>query len=200
MAYARKVGDAWQEIANGFTFDGFGYSSNWAEHATAPELAAVNAAQIVEAGAAPADEQVLGQAITDVGGVPHRTWTTAAYSLAEARAIVWERVKALRETKANGSAATPFGHRADSDSESRLRISGAVQLADKATLAGVPFAISWTMADNVLVPLDAEGMNALGIAVGQHYAGCYTRAQELRTAIAASTAPFDIDIENGWPA
>lgn len=125
----------------------------------------------------------------------------AAADLSAGRARLWGAVKAGRDACAAGGCETPLG-RVDSDERSRILIAGAVQMARIALAAGEPYSVDWVMADNQPKAHDAAAMIALGMAVGQHIADCWERAQTLRAAIdAADTveALASIDIINGWP-
>jgi hypothetical protein len=82
----------------------------------------------------------------------------------------------------------------DSDPESRVKISGAVQLA----MLSPEFSIAWTMEDNSSVNHDAAAMIALGIAVGQHVAQCHATAQSLRSQLEAANSIAEIEAVR-WP-
>lgn len=125
----------------------------------------------------------------------------AAADLDLARVRAWAAVKAERDKCAGGGCETALG-RVDSDERSRILIAGAVQMAQIALAGGEAYSVDWVMADNQPVPHDAPAMIALGLAVGQHIAACWERAQTLRAAIEAAETVEDltaIDINSGWP-
>lgn len=125
----------------------------------------------------------------------------AAVELGLARVRAWAATKVHRDRCAGGGCQTAHG-RVDSDERSRILIAGAVQMAQIAMAAGEPYSVDWVMADNQPVTHDAPAMITLGLAVGQHIAACWARAQALRAEIdAAETieAVAAIDITTGWP-
>lgn len=121
--------------------------------------------------------------------------------LAIAKAMAWAAVKVRRDRYAEGGCDTALG-RVDTTDRSRILIAGAVQMAQIAAAAGEPYSVDWVMADNSTVPHNAPAMIALGLAVGQHIAACWERAQALRAVIDAAETVEDIaglDITSGWP-
>lgn len=202
--YARpRPAGSWEELAGtiSLSIDGSEFRYPAAALPTlGPGVLAENRIKpIVEPGPAPENVRVLGQAIVDAGGVPTRIWQSVPYAQAEGAGIVWERIKARRDLEADGGANTPLG-RVDTDPASRLRISGAVQMAQISLAGGEPFAIGWTMADNTVVEHDGPAMIAMGVAAGQKYAACFARAQALRLEVEAAADPFAVDYSGGWPA
>ena len=79
------------------------------------------------------------------------------------------------------------------------RISGAVQLALLAQLAGQPFTIDWTLTDNSVKTLDASQMIAVGVALGKAVSAIFDTARSLRTRLDAATTIEEVDAI-GWPA
>ncbi|WP_066723593.1 DUF4376 domain-containing protein [Sphingomonas pituitosa] len=124
---------------------------------------------------------------------------TGDLDLAKVRA--WAAAKAARDGCAGGGCQTPLG-RVDSDERSRVLIAGAVQMAQIALAGGEPYSVDWVMADNQPRAHDALAMIALGVAVGEHIASCWQRAQALRAEIDAAETVEDLaalDIISGWP-
>ncbi len=127
---------------------------------------------------------------------------TFAADLAGCRAKKWEAVKAYRDVlEQTGTAPSQVGA-VQCDDRSKIKISGLVQMAMISQAAGVEFSQTFTLADNSNVVLEAPGMIALGVAVGQHILALHARAQELRDEIAAAETLAGIaaiDITAGWP-
>jgi hypothetical protein len=123
-------------------------------------------------------------------------WTEMAWSdprtLADLKADKWGQIKAARAAEEFGGF-TLNGQVFDSDAISQSRIQGAVLLATLATSAGLPYSITWTLADNTTVDLDAQGMMAVGIALGQHVSGSHSKARELRAQIEAAESKEALD-------
>lgn len=120
----------------------------------------------------------------------------------EAKMDRWAEARAYRERRINSSCVTPLG-RVDTDSESRNKIIGAVQMAILARSMNKPFAIDWTMASNMVVEHDANAMIAMGLAVGEYVAACQNAATAIRNEINAAGSGVevaDIDIEAGYPS
>ncbi|MBB6503221.1 hypothetical protein F4693_000170 [Sphingomonas endophytica] len=118
------------------------------------------------------------------------------------RSACWEAVKARRQAAEDGGCASPLGA-VDTDQESRLKVSGAVQMAMIAQAANQPFTVDWTMHDDSVVKHDAAAMIAMGLAVGRHIAACHAVALAKRAAIDAAVNAADIaavEVDHGWPA
>lgn len=133
--------------------------------------------------------------------VPLTFQATHSVALDVSRAERWVEARGYRDGLINGGCTTPLG-RADTDPESRLKISGAVQMALLAQIAGEPFAVDWTMADNTVVAHDGPAMIAMGVAVGAHVAACHAVATGIRAAIETATNQAEIDavdIAAGYP-
>lgn len=125
----------------------------------------------------------------------------AAGDLSIAKARAWAAVKAERDKCAGGGCNTALG-RVDSDERSRILIAGAVQMAQIALAAEEPYSVDWVMADNEPVTHDAPAMIALGMAVGEHIAACWARAQALRGEVEAAEtveAVAAINFVSDWP-
>lgn len=134
-------------------------------------------------------------------GEGERSLPTTALTADGNRPAVWDAAKVERDAHINGGAPTAFGV-ADSDELARSNIAGAALAALIAKGAGSPFSVTWTMADNSTVALNADQMIALGVAVMAHVDACHAHARILRGAI--ETAPdmaslLSIDVTAGWP-
>lgn len=99
----------------------------------------------------------------------------------------------------------PFGYlgkRFDADERSVSRIMGAVQAAQAALAAGVPFSVDWVCADNTVVTLDAQQMIALPAALAQRVYAVHMHGRVLKAQVEAAASLDDlaaIDITAGWP-
>lgn len=114
--------------------------------------------------------------------------------LAEAKAYKWTALKAAR-TVAEAASFTCDGSVYQADKE---RISGAVQLALLAQLAGQPFSIDWTLSDNSVRTLDAAQMIAVGVALGTVVSSIFDTARQLRIQLDAANTVEEVDAI-GWP-
>lgn len=95
---------------------------------------------------------------------------------------------------------TEFGGlRIRTDEKSQGKINGAISLFERdSTLTAIDFEAQ----PGVWVALDGPTMIAVGIAVGRHIQGCFSRARVLSETIAQITdrATLDaFDITTGWP-
>lgn len=117
-----------------------------------------------------------------IDGAPR--WVDLA-TLADAQAVAWEAVKRARED-AEAGVFTFEGGLYDLNKEN---VSGAALAALMAQLAGQPFSIEWTLADNSVRVLDASTMQSLGRAMVTHIDGLHCTARGLRERIAAAATP-----------
>lgn len=120
----------------------------------------------------------------------------------ELRVKLWSRAKVIRDQHIDGGVPVAGIGTFDSDLVSRTNISGSVTGAIIAQSASLPFSVSWKLADNSIVVLDAAQMIAAGMAVMQHVAACHANAQAMGLAIIAAEdaeALGLIDLEAGWP-
>lgn len=104
----------------------------------------------------------------------------------------WERIKVARDAAEYGGF-TFNGVMFDSDPTSRARINGAVTLAMLAQTMGQPYSEDWIAADNSAMPLDAQGVIGLGIALGTHVKGVFDRSKTVRAEIDAATSAAQLD-------
>lgn len=119
-----------------------------------------------------------------------------------AKARKWAETKLQRDLVINGGAPTQYGVM-DSDETSRTNIAGAVLSAIIATNASQPFEVTWTLADNSTVTLDANQMVDVGTVVMSFVNACHEHARALRQQIDAAedeAALAAIDITEGWPS
>ncbi|MBB5985938.1 DUF4376 domain-containing protein [Sphingobium lignivorans] len=115
-------------------------------------------------------------------------------------------LNAIRDAKINGVCSTDFGLVDMDDSsprESRRKLHGAVSGAMIALQFGQPFSVTWTMADDQDVTLDAQQTIAMGMAVFAFVDACHRNARDIKSLIdeAPDMAALEaIDISSGWPA
>lgn len=127
-------------------------------------------------------------------------WTIAAGSYLDGGAIIdpnaldidrararkkQEIVTAWRAAEGAGYK-TSFGV-AQSDPESRARVTPMVLSAFMASVGNKPFAAAWRMADNTAVAMDAVKLCQFGAEMVAANDALYTKAQTLKTALLAAT-------------
>ncbi len=118
------------------------------------------------------------------------------------RSQLWEKALAYRDSRMAAGCMTPAGP-VDTDLTSQQKITsvGATALASK--VMGGSFTVSWTMQDNSVVPLDADGMLAMGLAVTYYVSACQYAGTAIRDQIDTAhdaAALAAIDITAGYPA
>ena len=154
---------------------------------------------------AAADEQAVEVVPALIEGVWTQQWELVARNEADLALLKQEKqaaVRARRDIEIDGGCPVEGIGVFDSDLPSRQNINGAVTGAMIAQGAGAPFTISWKLADNSLVALDAAQMIAAGLAVLGRVAACHANAQAIGVAIDAAEdfATLNaIDLEAGWP-
>ena len=200
MAFARKVGDSWAEVADAFTVRQGStvvqYPVGWLDGVTVEERAALGAVEIVEELPPAASLQLLGQQIADVDGVPHRRWVMPPMSdvrAARRADLAAERWKRQQVMKWRGRVVA-------SDDTTTGRIMAAVMRAQITGDQGAT--VQWKFGDNDFDTLTLADLTAYGMAIGRHMQGCYDREAELVTALAgaASYAAIGaVDLTSGWP-
>lgn len=124
-----------------------------------------------------------------------------ALELAAARARRWTLAKAHRDTRMLGGFSTAYG-RVQTDQISQNRISSAASAAKISKDAGLPFAVNWTLEDNSVVTIDADGMVALGFAVLGFVAACQDAGTAIRKVIEVAATLEQVaavDITAGYP-
>lgn len=112
-----------------------------------------------------------------------------AGDLDTAKAVKWSEIKAQRDQlECSGFDLAGVG-RFDSDEESRNKIIGASLAAKIARDAEQPYSIAWTLADNTVAQLDADGIIDAGFAMLAHLNAIHQRSRALYALIqAAETA------------
>lgn len=120
-----------------------------------------------------------------------------------AQAVKWTEVKAKRDVLENGVAPTPVGP-VQCDDRSKIKVSGLASMALIALGAGNDFEEAFTLADNRIVTLNAQGAVALGGAVGKYVSAVHAAARALRLRIfdedATVESVLSIDVEAAFAA
>lgn len=114
------------------------------------------------------------------------------------KAAQWTALKRHRDLL-EASGFPYLGKTVDSDSRSVQRINTAVQAAQAAMGAGVPFSIVWTCADNSLLTLDGPGMLGMPVALATYADQLHQTCKTLRAQIEAATTPAAVQAV-AWPA
>lgn len=114
--------------------------------------------------------------------------------LDDAKAQAWERIKQARAALE----AAPFEWDGSVFQSDYVRIPASFSLAMLAQLSGAPFVREWTLEDNTKRTLDAAGMIAVGIALGNKVGSIFDIGTLLRDQIAASTSIPELDAIH-WP-
>lgn len=130
-----------------------------------------------------------------------QTWVVAEKELNYCKSELVARINEKRDSIEAGG--FPYlGKVLDSDPRSVQRINTAVQAAQAAVAAGVPFGIDWVCADNSVVTLDAAGMIGAPVALATYANQAHTFARTLKDQANAALTIAEleaIDIEAGWP-
>jgi hypothetical protein len=142
---------------------------------------------------------VRDQGPTAFSGIENGSWVIRAAlpTLDEVRARKLAELAGLRWEKETGG--TVFnGMPVATDAVSQTKYIGAVvgvQIDPNAV-------INWKMADGTFVPLDAQAITAVAMAVRAHVQACFDNEAELKAQIEAATTADQISAVNigtGWP-
>lgn len=139
--------------------------------------------------------------VTEQAGEGEVSLETSSLGVDGNRAIIWAQAKAERDIHVAAGAITNLGV-VDTDEVARSNIAGATLAALIASTTGAPYSVTWTMADNSLVAVDAAEMIAMGMAVMAHVGACHAHARTLRAAIDDAVDMAEllaIDVTVGWP-
>lgn len=102
------------------------------------------------------------------------------------RAMKWAEIKAIRDQLECAGFDLAGVGRFDSDEESRNKIIGTSLAAKIASDAAQPYAIAWTLADNTVAQLDADGIIGAGFAMLAHLNAIHQRSRALYAQIQAA--------------
>lgn len=117
-----------------------------------------------------------------------KTWFNPV-TLEMAKARQWDIVRAARDF-AESSTFEWNGHVLDAD---RTRITGAATGAFVAQASGLPYADTWTLADNTTLPVTGADMVDIGLTLLRHVSDCHARGRQLRAAIDAATSIAEVE-------
>lgn len=126
----------------------------------------------------------------------------AGPTLEQMKASAMQAVESARNATMNDGCPCTVGM-IDSDETSRLFVSGAVNMAQISKAATQPFTIRWRLQDNSYADLDADGMIAMGVELGQFVNSCCQTAFDLKDEIDAAAdaeAVVAIDIAAAFAA
>lgn len=118
-----------------------------------------------------------------------------ADTIDSARGRAWIAVKAARAAAESGN----FTYDGGEYQINVGQVNGGVTMAMLAKSAGQPYSVTWTLADNTRRDLDADGMIALGVTMGQHIDAIYATGRQLRDQIDAATTIEAVEAI-AWPA
>jgi hypothetical protein len=118
-------------------------------------------------------------------------------SLEELKSGKWYEIKVKRDRLEQ--AGVPYlGKVLDSDTVSVQRIAIAVQAAQAAIAANVPFTLAWTMQDNIAVEMDAAQVVGMSVALAQYSDSLHQTARALREQIEAAATAEELEVI-AWP-
>lgn len=146
-----------------------------------------------------AEEQALyctGRYIRGADGKPVKR-PEYVPTLEEIKAAKWIEIKTKRDQLEQ--AGVPYlGKILDSDTVSVQRIAIAVQAAQAAIAANVPFTLAWTMQDNTAVEMDAAQDVGMAVALAQYSDNLHQTARMLREKIEAAETAEELEAI-AWP-
>ena len=138
----------------------------------------------------------------NVGSVWTQRWETvdldaeeANTNVADARVLLADRVRAIRDRKMLNGGYQHNGKWFHSDLASRIQQLG-LNMAGNA----IPPQTKWKTMDGTLVTMTPAVAQGIFAAAMQQDLALFERGEQLIAAINASSAPESIDITTGWPA
>lgn len=114
------------------------------------------------------------------------------FSLSIGKSQLWRGIKISRDQSEFGGFVFD-GATYDSDTTAQQRIQGAMLLASQDSSASM----TWTLANNNTVELNAEKIINLGKALAEHVNSVHDKARDLRVKIEAATSTSELD-EIAW--
>ena len=117
-------------------------------------------------------------------------------SLDEAKAVKWAQIKTDR-IRAEDAGFTVEGLGTfQSDNDSRQKITGAALAAKIAKDDGQPYQVNWTLADNSVIPLNADQMIEVGQALLVHLDEVHQRSLQLYTLVQSAETVEEVEAIN----
>ncbi|MFN3914731.1 MAG: DUF4376 domain-containing protein [Aquabacterium sp.] len=101
----------------------------------------------------------------------------------------WSVLKEARDRAETGTFVWR-GHVLDAD---KARITGAASGAFIAQSLGLPYADTWTLADNSTIPVTAADMIDIGLTLMQHVSACHARGRQLRQQLNEATTVEQVE-------
>lgn len=132
-------------------------------------------------------------------GSPYHDWDGTEYALnpdkvAEAKAAVWEQIKAYRaERTAGGISVGPYWFH--SDTPSKLQHLG---LVNAMMMSALPANQSWKLMDGSFVTLTTTLVQQIFGAAMTREGDNFAKAEEHKAALESSSDPLNYDFTTGW--
>ena len=132
-------------------------------------------------------------------GSPYHDWNGTEYALdpakvAEAKAVVWEQIKAYRaERTAGGISVGPYWFHADTPS--KLQHLG---LVNAMMMSVLPAEQRWKLMDGSFVTLTPTLVQQIFGSAMQREGANFAKAEEHRVLMEASSDPYGYDFTTGW--
>ena len=130
-----------------------------------------------------------------------RLLVTSSFDVEVNKNVVYDDVKAIRQTLIDGGAQTSFGV-VDTDLFARTNLTGAAVAALIALQSGQPYSVTWALKNNTSITLTAPEMLQFALEAVGYIDACFSRSFVLRDEINAATNMAEllaIDITAGWP-
>lgn len=134
-------------------------------------------------------------------GSPYHDWNGAEYALnpdkvEEAKAVVWEQIKAYRDGVRNMGGFPVGTYWFHSDTPSKIDQLG---LVNAVIMEALPSGKDWKLMDGTKVTLTAPLVQQIfGSAMTRRSAN-FAKAEEHKVALYASSDPYGYDFTTGWP-
>ena len=114
-------------------------------------------------------------------------------SLDEMKDYKWQAMKLLRAQDESSGFDVPGVGRFDSNEYSQNKIIGSVVAAQLSVLNDVEFLIDWTLADDSIATLDAQGMIGVGLALLAHINQVHAKGRIVRSRIESATSFAEVN-------
>lgn len=114
-------------------------------------------------------------------------------SLEGMKSYKWEAMKLRRSIDEASGFDVPGVGRFDSNEYSQNKIIGSVVAAQLAVLNGAEFLIDWTLADDSIATLDAQGMIGVGLGLLAHINQVHAKGRVVRSRIESATSFAEVN-------